>query len=334
MNDQWVIYILVDPRTNEDRYVGYTINIKRRLRQHLREAKHGKIRTHKNNWLNNLLRVGLEPTFRIVETGFGRSWIEAEKSWILCLRSQGAKLTNTTEGGEGPRRGTREKMAAAMKGRTFSEEAKAKLRAAHKGKRLSTETRAKLSESIRTRWADPVYRERMTKVRTGLKQSDECIAKRVAKNTGKKRSVETKEMMSASLKKAWSNPEVRARHLAGFVQVVREVSEETRAEISIRARISLADPAVREKMSASAKLAWADPEKRAKIIASRSSPEIRAKQSAAIRAAFARKKLATEEAKSQSASDSVRDAIKPKEAVATLPTNAFAIAENQTERSQ
>ncbi len=42
------IYTLSDPNTNEVRYVGKTINIKRRYKQHLYDKRQT---SHKNSWI-------------------------------------------------------------------------------------------------------------------------------------------------------------------------------------------------------------------------------------------------------------------------------------------
>lgn len=102
---------------------------------------------------------------------------------------------------------TRRKISESEKGKIVSEESCRKMSEANLGRKQSPETiakrvlklkgkihpprseesRSKYSESTKTRWEDPDYRQRMSDVHTGKKQSPESIAKRVAANTGQRR---------------------------------------------------------------------------------------------------------------------------------------------------
>jgi hypothetical protein len=97
---EWSIYALVDPRTNAVRYIGWTVNVRRRLCGHLRRARteHG---AHRAGWLRQLMRLGLRPNVQIVERGVGVGWQAAEKKWIANFLATGARLTNKTFGGDG-----------------------------------------------------------------------------------------------------------------------------------------------------------------------------------------------------------------------------------------
>ena len=63
------IYCLKDPRTDEIRYVGQTINDpKKRMAQHIHQEKRttGKL-THVNSWIRNLKQSNLCPIMEILE---------------------------------------------------------------------------------------------------------------------------------------------------------------------------------------------------------------------------------------------------------------------------
>jgi hypothetical protein len=90
------IYALIDPQTNEVRYVGKTKRTLRiRLRAHINDnPKHN---THKFNWIKMLKSDDIEPIIVELEVCNENNWIEREKYWI----KQYNNLTNLTTGGEG-----------------------------------------------------------------------------------------------------------------------------------------------------------------------------------------------------------------------------------------
>ena len=85
------IYKLIDPRNNKIRYVGKTINIKRRYKQHLYE----KDKSHKSLWVQSLRNQKLKPIIEILENCNYDNWKEREIYWI----KQFDNLTNLQEGG-------------------------------------------------------------------------------------------------------------------------------------------------------------------------------------------------------------------------------------------
>lgn len=124
------IYTLSHPITNEVRYVGKTINVNRRFKQHLYDKRH----SHKASWVKSLKSEGLKPIMTIVETCTD-NWQEREIYWI----SQYDNLTNFKQGG------------GVDYERTTSEETKEKLRQANLGKTLSEETKQKQREKAKKR---------------------------------------------------------------------------------------------------------------------------------------------------------------------------------------
>lgn len=97
-----LIYALCDPRDMAFRYIGITTDIKRRLRQHIKNV--GKENNHKSNWIKSLLALDLEPImqtlFEFIPSVRGERNI-IEINWIAAMRASGHQLTNLTNGGDG-----------------------------------------------------------------------------------------------------------------------------------------------------------------------------------------------------------------------------------------
>ena len=125
---EFYIYTLSHPETNEVRYVGKTINLKRRYKQHLYDKR----TSHKASWVKSLKNNGLKPIMTVIETCDETNWVDREKFWI----SQFDNLTNLLDGG------------GAHYTRTTKEETKAKISAIHKGKIISEEQKEKIRKTI------------------------------------------------------------------------------------------------------------------------------------------------------------------------------------------
>lgn len=96
-----LIYKLIDPRTNEIRYVGKTKKtLRKRLYEHLTK-RNLTPKTHKNNWIKQLLNEGFNPIIKTIEIVNELNWKEREVYHIKKLKADGVKLTNTTDGGDG-----------------------------------------------------------------------------------------------------------------------------------------------------------------------------------------------------------------------------------------
>lgn len=93
------IYGLVCPNSKQIRYIGVTRHsLEKRLNEHLRENKS---KTYKQKWIKSLLNKGLKPCIVLICLTDETNWIETEKFYIKLFKTNGFKLTNTSEGGEG-----------------------------------------------------------------------------------------------------------------------------------------------------------------------------------------------------------------------------------------
>lgn len=143
------IYTLIDPITNEVRYVGKTTNLSKRLNRHINESKKSTT-SHKKAWIKGLLKNGLKPKLEVIDEILENDdWKFWEIYWIEQLRAWGFKLTNETEGGDGVDKGSipwNKGMIGVMKpnkttfrkGNKIGEETRIK-----KGQRLSPKTEFK-----------------------------------------------------------------------------------------------------------------------------------------------------------------------------------------------
>lgn len=131
------IYVLIDPRTEEIRYVGKTVNPYKRFYKHYSEHE----TNYKSRWIEQLRKLDLKPRMEIIEAVATENWQEREIYWIAELRAQGCRLTNVTTGGEG------------CNGYVASEEARRKISARTKGRKLTDEQRRKLGIASKGRIA-------------------------------------------------------------------------------------------------------------------------------------------------------------------------------------
>ena len=93
------IYILIDPITNQVRYIGKANNISERYKAHLNKARKHQI--HKLNWINSLKGKGLKPIIEVIDIIPIEDWIFWETYWISQFKTWGFKLINYTDGGDG-----------------------------------------------------------------------------------------------------------------------------------------------------------------------------------------------------------------------------------------
>lgn len=131
------IYCLIDPRTNQIRYIGKAKNPSDRYRNHINSSRDKN--THKRNWINNMRKEGVRPELLILDSVSSKEWIFWERFYIGLYRSYGFNLVNHTEGGDGSTYGNITSFKKGNlpwnKGTTISEEARGKISSSLKGKR-------------------------------------------------------------------------------------------------------------------------------------------------------------------------------------------------------
>jgi hypothetical protein len=93
------IYLLIDPITENVRYVGKSNNVLQRYSAHLNNAR--KHQTHKLNWINSLKNKGLKPIIVVIDEVPLEEWQFWEMYWISQMKTYGFNLINYTLGGEG-----------------------------------------------------------------------------------------------------------------------------------------------------------------------------------------------------------------------------------------
>jgi hypothetical protein len=143
------IYALVDPRTDQIKYIGKSVKPEKRFRDHV-SPFYMKAETHKNHWLRQLDREGLKPRLKILHEVPAHIANEAEEAAIMVAKIFGDRLTNGTNGGDG--------------GAITDPNAKARMGFRQKH---SDETRTQMSASAKRRCADPAEVERLRSISNG-----------------------------------------------------------------------------------------------------------------------------------------------------------------------
>ncbi len=153
------IYALLDPTTNEIRYIGKSKNIKRRYYEHTHNKSGNCI--YLKHWLATLNE---KPKLEIIELCDLTVINEKEKYWIKYYKDLGNKLTNLTDGGEG------------VYGYKRSDESKKRISESLKGHEVLPETRQKLREAA-LKQPKHIYteeqKEALSKARIGMKFTEE-----------------------------------------------------------------------------------------------------------------------------------------------------------------
>jgi len=196
---KFFIYGLLDPRTNEVRYIGKSSTGMKRPNLHRKPSCLAKDNTYKAHWIRALQREGLTYKIEVLEYVSSRDELNAaERYWIEEARSHSWRLTNLTDGGDG------------LSGAVFSKEHRAKISAANKGCRFTEEQYARFLLAIRKR--DPSTR------------STEAACR---KNMGSKKSATFKAMISQVHRGKVLSAATRAKIAAANGKPVKELASGT-----------------------------------------------------------------------------------------------------------
>ena len=228
MNVTTFIYSLHDPETGHLRYIGKSNSPKRRLAEHFKEARRGRVKGYKNNWLRQLASRGRRPLMLIVDKVMEPSWAEAEKHYIKRARELGFDLVNGTDGGDGAK--------------------------------LTEEAENRRKQAVAFFWASPESEEVRERLRLALLGNKRGLGKRQSPESNKKRSLALlgnknslgKSHSLATRKKIISSTRGEKNHFFG-----KKHSAESREKISFAKRGKKSSAEAREKISLALKRTWA-----------------------------------------------------------------------------
>ena len=79
---QWTVYLLIDPRNGDIRYVGSSKHAKHRFMRHLWESSYCYCSSARSKWIKELLDSGNRPGIEILSVyDSERKMVEAELTW-------------------------------------------------------------------------------------------------------------------------------------------------------------------------------------------------------------------------------------------------------------
>jgi hypothetical protein len=255
-----IIYGLVDPRNNQLRYVGKTIQpLEDRLRLHVNDAQ--KIRRrHVCTWIRSLQREGFRPEIFEIER-VGDDWVEQEKFWIAYFRFIGSNLTNETCGGEG------------VPGRKHTLESRAKMSEIARRTQSTPEVRRLKSERTKAQHSDPLIHAHMVEsVRAAFRRPDviansnaarvrpDVMARRVASIKARYEAEPERQIrrgLAISAGKLTPEARLKASESQRRRHIEKPFSAEVRAHLSALFKGRKFSEETRKRMSESAQKRWA-----------------------------------------------------------------------------
>lgn len=246
------IYKLIDPITNEVRYVGKTIQkLNERLNLHLHPQNNDF--THRANWIRKLKQENLKPIIELIEECDDENWVEREIFWI----SEYAKITNLTNssiggvGGHFVKISTKEKMSIICKERWENEDYKNKMSNMSKELWQNEKHREKMSENKKELWLDEDYRNKMSNIIKERWKNEDYRKNRLSEESKEKirqsrlntiLTEETKNKISQASKEMWENPKFKDKmkqHLESFkkIIIIDEIEYPSMKDASIKLNI-------------------------------------------------------------------------------------------------
>jgi len=156
------IYKLIDPTTNEIRYVGQTNNIKRRYKNHISSSLNensDSYNTYKARWIRKLLKNNIKPIILIIEECLSlEESNNREAFFIKKLTDDGYKLTNSYVGDVTEfSKETKHKMSIVRKGKKLEE-----IVGVEKAKELKKYYSDRLKVDNPNKTYDPMVREKIS----------------------------------------------------------------------------------------------------------------------------------------------------------------------------
>lgn len=241
MSEKWpggscTLYTITN-KVNGMQYVGLSSTPERRFKKHCSKNKIRGV-SYVSRAIQSYGKENFE--FKVVLVASREYCIEAEAKLIKLYNTLTPNGYNICGGGDGPKAvlcGDRHHFYGKKRSAEFGE----KLRQIFTGRPISDEQKAKISASLTGR--------------EGHKTTDS-----------------TKDLLSQASKRAWSDPEKRAKIITGMVGKKR--SDKVREDCRNRQLGKRKSKQAKTKQSETLKKRWSDPEFRAKMMASRKKQEI------------------------------------------------------------
>ena len=196
MNEQskHLVYGLIDPRTNELRYIGKSSRGLKRPKLH-RQPKYRIGKTHRRMWLMSMWEDNeTVPSVLVLKECQSESEaLEQEVILIAFFKQTGIDLTNGTDGGDG------------ISGHKMTEDTRAKMSKSKLGVKFSPEHCSNMGKAKLGKKHTVEAREHMRIAHLGQKPSPKAIEKSLQAHLGSKMSPEAKEKMrKAKIGNTWN----------------------------------------------------------------------------------------------------------------------------------